>query len=149
MGWNSYRGLFCVYFWIRGRQDTCFQSEICSYERIANKKTLNLKVCGLFILIFRIFDTKIQGLLHSIFLTVYRYSTGLSLKFEIWKYSTVPYRAKSLYCTCTVPCHTLVLVRCGTSGENVDRKDFLPECNRKKIPHVFSTIWLKYRNGYC
>ena len=26
---------------------------------------------------------------------------------------------------------------------------FLPECNRKKIPHVFSTIWLKYRNGYC
>jgi len=33
-----------------------------------------------------------------------------------------------------------VLVRCGTSGKNVDRKDFLPECNRKKIPHVFSTI---------
>ena len=33
-----------------------------------------------------------------------------------------------------------VLVRCGTSGKKVDRKDFLPECNRKKIPHVFSTI---------
>ena len=42
-----------------------------------------------------------------------------------------------------------MLVRCGTFLKIVDRKDFLSECNRKKIPHVFSTIWLKYRNGYC
>ena len=82
-------------------------------------------VCGLFIFIFRIFDTKIQGLLHSIFLTVYRYSTGLSLKFEIWKYSTVPYRAKSLYCTCTVPCHTLV--KTWKIGEISDRKKTRPD----------------------
>jgi len=57
---------------------------------------------------FDTFKLKIQRLLQGFFLTVYRYSTGLILSFKIWKYSTVPYRAKSLYCTGTVPCCTLV-----------------------------------------
>jgi len=58
-----------------------------------------------------------------------------------WAWGTILFYKKSSIELKRNKTHKMsVLVRCGTSSKRVDRKDFLPECNRKKIPHVFSTI---------
>jgi len=49
----------------------------------SDKETIHLLNCVSFMPVFDTFDLKIQGLLQGFFLTVYRYSTGLILKFKI------------------------------------------------------------------